>query len=320
MKIRSIGQWIAKLAQVHLLALVTGAGVAALVIALILLLALLPERMAPSGLEGVERFNAVDAGRRTIAQIVGGLVVLTVGVMGAYLTWRRVSALEEQVRLAQLGQTTERLSRTIEQLGASYADGKPAVEVRAGAILTLRRIAEESEPERESIIAILSAYLRHRSPAGESSGTEAAHQKMDVGEAFLVVLTLWDGEAARGDTPTLDLSRTNLDGLQLSGLDFRGVNLEDAQLNKVTLFGANFTNTILFRVGLKGALLPAANFRNALLRGADLTDAYLAEADLRGANLREVNLSGADLSGVHYDDDTVWPDGFVLPSDAVHEK
>src|SRR5215216_4334004 len=82
--------------------------VALLAVGIAVLWLILDRYVQPSNT--VERNELV----RTLAQIVGGLVVLT----GVYFTWQQVTNTRREVRIAQEGQITERFSRAIEQLGS----------------------------------------------------------------------------------------------------------------------------------------------------------------------------------------------------------
>ena len=64
--------------------------------------------------------------------------------------------------------------------------------------------------------------------------------------------------------------------------------------------------------GLRGANLRGADLFRADLYDADLSGANLRGANLSGANLRSANLAGANLTNIKYDENTVWPQGFVL--------
>lgn len=116
------------------------------------------------------------------------------------------------------------------------------------------------------------------------------------------------------------LSRANLSGADLSGAYLRGAGLQNADLTR-----ANLSVTDLTEADLIGADLSGANLRNVYLGGADLIEADLSGADLHfawlvganlyGANLSEANMSGTyldetNLSGVKYNSNTTWPDGF----------
>ena len=134
------------------LAVLATAGVAAVM--------LVPPRIAPELADPQAQFEVLDRARLTIALIFGGLVAL----VGVYMNWRRVNALEQQVATAQLGQITERFTRAIDQLGAVRPDNTPAPEIRAGGVRSLERIAGESPEDFWPILDILSAYLRSESP------------------------------------------------------------------------------------------------------------------------------------------------------------
>ena len=85
---------------------------------------------------------------------------------------------------------------------------------------------------------------------------------------------------------TVDLSRANLRGADLTARDLRGflfveANLENAKLRLAKLNSANLRN---------------ANMVNADLEGAELTDADLRGANLTGANLQHASLDNAILT------------------------
>jgi uncharacterized protein YjbI with pentapeptide repeats len=79
---------------------------------------------------------------------------------------------------------------------------------------------------------------------------------------------------------------------------------------------------------LKGADLRGADLSGAYLSEANLSEAYLSGADLSGADLSGANLSGAIfyrvylragyLSRARYNNQTLWPDGFTPPADAIN--
>src|SRR5918998_1171927 len=116
-----------------------------------------------------ERPALVNEYRRTWSQIIGGFALL----LGLYFTWRRVEISQNQ-------QVTERFTRAIDQLGASDDDGNPRLEIRLGGIYALERIARDS-PERDyqTIVEILTAYIRENAPASASgqSTTQQSSEK-----------------------------------------------------------------------------------------------------------------------------------------------
>lgn len=132
-----------------------GASAAGITGLLLAILTWLPPQMAPNLDSERERFEVVNAARRTLSQIVGGLAVLVVGGTTAWLALRRVNALEDQVHLSVQGQVTERFSRAIGQLDSTTDDGQLRLEVRMGGIRSLERVAQESADDREPILDIL---------------------------------------------------------------------------------------------------------------------------------------------------------------------
>jgi hypothetical protein len=99
----------------------------------------------------------------------------------------------------------------------------------------------------------------------------------------------------RGENPsvTLDLSWTDLSGVNLSGANLYEADLSGADLLRADLSGAN-----LIHARLRGTNLNGADLRGTNLSGVDLSEGALFEANLNGANLKWTNLSGANLRGV----------------------
>jgi hypothetical protein len=86
-------------------------------------------------------------------------------------------------------------------------------------------------------------------------------------------------------------------------IDLSGAGLVGAVLNVKNMAGWCLTGADLSRAQLRAADLQHADLRGASLRGADL----------RGADLRGANLRGTDLTEVLSDEQTLWPENFLLP-------
>jgi len=84
-----------------------------------------------------------------------------------------------------------------------------------------------------------------------------------------------------------------------------GVDLSEADLS-----GANLSGVVLSGANLDGVNLEGANLIGANLKGAVLSDANLEDANLTGAYLYGADLYGADLTGIKYNKNTIWPEGF----------
>ena len=113
------------------------------------------------------------------------------------------------------------------------------------------------------------------------------------------------------DFSEMSLREVNLSRANLSEASLRHSNLTGAQLRQANLSDTNLSEAILSRANLAGANLQRAN-----LNGTHLVGANLSNVELSGANLRWADLSDANLSQIHYDQDTKWPDNFVIPTTA----
>lgn len=124
-----------------------------------------------------ERATLENQYRATLAQILGGAAI---GIT-LYYNWRRIGIAEkdlkvtqknlnftqkiaqDNLKIAEEGQITERFTRAIEQLG------NEKIEIRLGGIYSLERISNESEKDYRSIMDILTAYIRKNSPVKNES-------------------------------------------------------------------------------------------------------------------------------------------------------
>jgi len=257
--------------------------------------------------------------RKTIYQMVAGVILL----FGLYLTYRRITATERSVEVAQEGQITERFTRAVEQLG----DEK--IEIRLGGIYALERIARDSEKDHWTVMEILSAYVRkwtkikkepdkqEKTEPEKVNTTEKQSKPSTDIQAILTVI----GRRKWIDieTNSIDLSYTNLRGANLSEAylaladltkanlswayldhtNLNGANLNWANLNEAKFFKANLSKAQLFDAQLCGVDLNEANLSLANLRKSDLSSANLVGADLKETKLSRANLNGTDLRGAN---------------------
>jgi hypothetical protein len=221
--------------------------------------------------------DAENSYRATLAQIFGGVAI----AIGLYYTWRRIGIAEEDLKvtqenleatqkvaqgnlkIAQEGQITERFTRAIDQLGSDKS------EIRLGGIYALERIANESEKDYWPIMEILTAYVR------KNSSIELTNQdrvSLDI-QAILTIIGRCNYAYRQGKSNCLDLSKTNL----------KGVELTEAQLVKANLTGAHLEGTFLVFASLE-----ETNLREVYFKGSSFLYASLKGADLRKAYLREV--------------------------------
>jgi len=72
----------------------------------------------------------------------------------------------ENLKISNHNKITENFTRAVDQLGAIYQSGEPAVEIRLGGIYALEGISIESDEFYWSIIELLIAYI------GKNSSTD----------------------------------------------------------------------------------------------------------------------------------------------------
>jgi Pentapeptide repeats (8 copies) len=289
-------------------------------------------------LTATEKVKAINDVRATLLQGIGGFILLA----GAAATWRQIQISREQMNrthqynLQQLvhlnrGQSTERYTRAIDQLGSDQGD------VRIGGIYALEQIARDEEPYHGPIIEVLTAYVRGHAPKShveEGLETESAesvdpsippnyvvrireidHLRKRAPDLQAVMTVLgrrtflldpaetWEILNLSGvDLSHADLHRANLCGVDFSSADlsmsfFREAKLDNSHLNFADFRAASFveasvTNCNMHAVDLRYSYLVDTNLSQSLLQGARLNG-----ANLEGARLEHCYLHGADFRG-----------------------
>lgn len=108
------------------------------------------------------------------------------------------------------------------------------------------------------------------------------------------------------DYPIPDFQGENLDEIIYVAAWLPESNMEGASLRLTNLSASN-----LMGVNFKNANLTGAVLYDALLNNANFTNSRLYGADLRSADLTGAKLDGADLTNALYNEQTVWPHGFI---------
>ena len=254
-----------------------------LLILLYLLLGKYPQQQVAAVRDRKDRIDLEAKSRQTLAQIVGGAVLL----VGLYFT-------AQTLRITQEGQITERFTKAIDQLG------KDNLPVRLGGIYALQRIARDSESDYWAVMEVLTAFVREQTQGRLATSQslfallfpkdqKGAEPPTDI-QAILTVLGSNPRTYGKRERQRLNLVGSQLPGANLEKAHLEGFHLWAANLKGAVLSEAHLEGAILWRAHLERAHLQAAN-----LKGAVLWETYLEEADLSEAHLEEANFVGAYL-------------------------
>jgi hypothetical protein len=247
--------------------------------------------------------------RGSITQAFGGLALVATLAITAYQVSETRRSSEDTLRLAERAQLAERFSEAVQQLGATGAKGDPAIDVRTGALFSLRAIGLDSKDLADSAFFTVASYVTNNyvrpgldelTHGCDKFGTPAT----DVSTAFRFVLPALSRElqANTGNGDVRGLRGARLAGLGFDELNFQRFDLSEIKLQLAYLNEPDFRESTLFKADLtmaclRKADLSDANLREAILVGTDLRNAKLEGANLRNANLKRADLRGADLSG-----------------------
>jgi uncharacterized protein YjbI with pentapeptide repeats len=243
----------------------------------------------------VKRLELQNAVRTTLLSGMAVIFFLTT----AYYTARQLQTArdqlvvsQEQLRISERGQVTERLTRAIDQLAST---SRPA---QVGAIYALERIAQDHEELRSTFVEIVCAYVREHAPCTPQRRASRMRQRrlrVDLQVALTVLsrapwLAQWRREDAFEQVVDSEIVVTH-SALNLADTDLRFAVLPKAELDGANLTGANLQLANLESAGLDGASLGRADFRRA-----NLTKARFRKANLHQANFRRATLEGADFT------------------------
>jgi len=221
-----------------------------------------------SGLESKDRFDRENEARKTLAQIIGGILVLA----GFYATVQNLRVAQKSFDLAQRGQITDRFTKAIEQLGTIDSQDGKKLAVRLGGIYALKRIEAESEGDeweikwsKWSIYQVLTAFVRDKAGIGEQHLGKKPDKDI---QAIITVLGTPEAAPDAYRDREMDLSETDISGSNLFKNYYEYANFRGAHFHGADLRGAHFNGADFHGADLDGALLDGAD-----LSGADLTDA-----------------------------------------------
>lgn len=234
----------------------------------------------------------------TRAAVLAAIATLIASIGGLYYNGQSTRQATELARQAQTAQTSERFSRSVEQLGSE------TMTVRIGAIHSFGRLMRDSGTDQLAIGEILSSFVLSRT--AEFARTRADRRLRDAPLDVVAAIRELDSQprprpnyAGRSGV-ALESRSMYLSFVLMSWLDLKGIWMRDADLTYASFRGSYLSGATMSGAQLRGANLSAAYLEGVLLSNANLLRAVLvgtrmASADLTDADLTQANLTGADL-------------------------
>lgn len=184
--------------------------------------------------------------------------------------------------------------------GAYYLNRSERENERVIAIDRQREAAFQSYLDRMSDL-LLKEKLR-TSKNGEAQEiarvrTLSILRELDVKRKGIVLRFLQESKLIMSEKSVINLTRADLENIELSYAYLQDVNLSGASLERAKLKAAQLQDSNLKDTNLEFAYLPFADLSGANLENANLRYAKLRSTNLRGANLQGARLEYADLGG-----------------------
>jgi len=224
------------------------------------------------------------------------LGVVTVGAAAA-VQYRKQAYTEKSYKLDSEEAERERdavyistLTKAIEHLG----DDSSAI--CKGGLYELKRLAEDSKRDRDSIVRIIEELIREKKKRGKDEEKKVAQYVL----CSLIECFSRDIKFSGMYFEDMDLCKANL-----IKADFKGVRISKANFNGADITEANFSGVTLVEADFSSATLTGAIFCNANLRGSDFKNATLNKANFRGADLIDAKyLTTEQLAEAYFDEHT----------------
>jgi uncharacterized protein YjbI with pentapeptide repeats len=116
------------------------------------------------------------------------------------------------------------------------------------------------------------------------------------------------------DLRGVDFSKAKLDKIEFYSSDLKGTNFAGASLVEANLSNAQCKQTDFSKAKMRKCTLNSTVLAGAKFQQSDLTEAIFYNAKLQGADFTAAILTDALFEKAHYDQTTIWPQGFELPA------
>lgn len=226
-------------------------------------------------------------------------------------------------RLTEDKQVSERFSKAVELLSETEK-----LEARIGGIYLLERIAKDFPDDHPTVMEVLTAYIREKSPVIDSecpTDVEKSATKR-LPEDIQAALTVIGRRETRSDQGLrLNLNDVNLSRAIFSeGANFERATFNRSNLNRVVLRKANLSEAYFVQATLIKANLGGSKLNHAVVSNVDLSGATISGAEFKKAIVLKAKFEGAYVGEADFQDASNIVDTFILQSkdwrDAFYSK
>lgn len=237
----------------------------------------------------------VNENRKTVAQIIVGIGF----IIGLGFSWNQVTSIKESGILSERMFIRESFNDAILHIGNKES------QVRLGGIFSLHKLTNESSGYTETIIQILSTYIRqHCNDSINGYLSEEIQAAIDVitknekiSSEKISFFNFNDIILNKYNFNNSELSESKLYNSEFIDVQFVEANFEKAKAYTTTFYNCNF-----YCANLKSADFTGAVFYESHLAYTDLSNVFASKSDFIEVNLENANLSGGDFSESKFHD------------------
>ena len=213
------------------------------------------------------------------------------------------------------------------EVGGQDVDASPDDEEESGSVYAhederpLRRLS------RAEVLALLESTPRGLrepwKPGASRDVLELSRSDLagiDLASTDLTFVYFDESDLREANLQSADLRNSSLSDANLAGAVLAGADLRQVQMALADLSGSDMRNVDASGVVPYDGLTIVADMYGVNLRGADLRGADLTAVSLLAADLRDADLRGADLRGAVYDAETRFPEGFEPRSRGMRQR
>ena len=237
-----------------------------------------------------------------VAYVFGGSIII-------WLTNRRATAMEDNVRAVEKGQSIARFESTVKLL----ENKSPPIIV--GAVYALDRMAHDEPKYLEPVFNVLCELIRQKNQETPSNARKIA-AKLIFGPnkdgtdrvyhdytAHLESANLSGWDLSEMTLTNAELQKADLTGASLKNTDMTGANLTDAKIDTVkTSPGTVMQSTILQGVQVSSGQFKEIDFSKSDMRTGTITSSFkwcnFSGCDFKDAHLRHADFHGSDFTDV----------------------